>query len=326
LEFFSCGEEKDTMGSQLHFSNTSTLIRHEEQLVAPIIKTISYFDIFDFPLTSREIHHYSSVKIDFVEFQKTIDFLVSNGKLKQVKEYYLPFFSAAENVDKRFENEHRAKSIEPKVRRYSRIISSFPFVECVCISGSYSKGVIAKDGDVDYFIITKPGRLWLSRTLLVLFKKVILLNSRKYFCVNYFIDSNHLEIPDKNLFSSTEIRTLIPVYNEVLFAKFLAENKWASNELPNAHYSVNKNLLIHQNSFIKQFSEKVFAGFIGERLDNFCFRITLKHWKKKFAHFDENEFDINMRTKKNVSKHHPQGFQKRVLVALNERIDKFKLV
>ena len=44
------------------------------------------------------------------------------------------------------------------------------------------------------------------------------------------------------------------------------------------------------------------------------------YWKRKFPHFDESDFDLNMRTRKNVSKHHPQGFQQKVLDALEVKM------
>ena len=66
--------------------------------------------------------------------------------------------------------------------------------------------------------------------------------------------------------------------------------------------------------------EKILHGKLGEWLDTWCFKITLRHWKKKFSHFDESEFDLNMRSRKNVSKHHPQGFQNKVMELHQQKI------
>ena len=88
------------------------------------------------------------------------------------------------------------------------------------ISGSLSKGYYDDDGDIDFFIITSPKRLWIARTFLILYKKIFLLNSRKYFCVNYFISSNALEIEEKNIFTATELTTLLPMFGNGSFHKF----------------------------------------------------------------------------------------------------------
>ena len=79
----------------------------------------------------------------------------------------------------------------------TKFISKFPYVRAILLSGSISKGYMDKDSDVDYFIITQPNRLWVTRLLLMLFKKIFLFNSRKVFCINYFVDSEKLEIEEK---------------------------------------------------------------------------------------------------------------------------------
>lgn len=313
------------MGNELHLPDIKNVNSeqgvHMSNQIA-IAKVLSYFDVFYFPLTSAEVLKFCSLKLTEQTLQEELNSLLAEGKIKRIGEYYLPVFSSETNVSLRKENELRAQSIANKVKRYSKLISRFPFVECVCISGSYSKGVMSKDGDVDFFIVTKPGKLWLSRTLLVLFKKLVLFNSRKYFCVNYFIDSGNLTIPDTNIFSATEISTLIPMYNEALYAEFIEKNKWIKLHLPNIEPIKNGNLS-KGNSILKNFFEWSLSGAFGNWLDNVCFRLTLNRWKRKFAHFNESDFDLNMRTRKNVSKHHPQGFQSKVLNGLNERMVKF---
>ncbi len=293
--------------------------------IAAVVRTISYFDVFNFPLNKTEILKYSTIPLSIEQLEKVMNFLLSENKIQKVEDYFIPYFSDKINIANRHLHEARAKEAQRKVNYYSRLISKFPFVESVCISGSFSKGVLAEDGDVDYFIITKPGRLWVARTLLILFKKIVLLNSRKYFCVNYFIDSDHLTIPDKNLFAATEIITLKPMYGMDLYSKFMNANTWVFEIFPNS-FSFDQTLSKKTDrSSPWRLVERFLNGKFGDKIDNFCFRYTLKVWKKKFSHFNENDFDLNMRTRKTVSKHHPQGFQKKVLDGMEERYHKFKL-
>ena len=95
---------------------------------------------------------------------------------------------------RRQECNRRADRILPVAQRMARLIGSFPFIRGVFVSGSLSKHSMKADSDIDFFLITEPGRLWLARTLLVVFKKIFLFNSHKYFCVNYFVDTKHLEV------------------------------------------------------------------------------------------------------------------------------------
>ena len=62
-------------------------------------------------------------------------------------------------------------------------------------------------------------------------------------------------------------------------------------------------------------------GGIGERIDTLFFKMTLRRWQKKFSHFTEADFNLNLRTRKAVSKHHPRGYQQKVLDRYNEQLN-----
>ncbi len=226
-------------------------------------------------------------------------------------------------LKKRLNGNKNAEKFVPKAYQNAQLIGSFPFVRAVGISGSLSKGYMDESGDVDYFIITEPERLWIARTLLILYKKVFLLNNRKYFCVNYFIDTNHLEIPDKNIFTATEILTLIPAYNAQLFESFVTKNLWTKDFLPNK-LPAKIDIGTPSDKKIKKIAEGFLKNKLGETLDLLLMKLTLKKWKSKFKHIQETDFDLALRTRKYVSKHHPQGFQQKVLSAIDKKIGVFE--
>lgn len=289
-----------------------------------ILNTLLYFDIFKYPLTKDEIQKYCHCKIySPKEINEGLEFLVAKKFVNYSSGFYFVNNDYA-IVERRINGNLLAEKFNSIAKKYSQIISKFPFVRAVFISGSLSKGYMDKESDIDYFIITAPGRLWLSRTLLVLFKKIFLLNSHKHFCVNYFIDETNLEIPDKNIFTATELLTLIPMINQELFAKFLKENTWTNNFLPNLHPLNNKITDVKRRLTFKLYLEKLFSGSIGNKLDDLCLRITLKYWKKKFTHFSKQDFKNALRSKKNVSKHHPNKFQEKVLALYEEKIKQFE--
>jgi predicted nucleotidyltransferase len=90
----------------------------------------------------------------------------------------------------------------------THVIKRFPFVRGVFVTGSLSKNSSDSSSDLDFMVITRKGRLWIARTLLMLFKKIFLLNSYKYFCINFLLSEDNLEIEDKNVFTATEVMTV----------------------------------------------------------------------------------------------------------------------
>lgn len=196
----------------------------------------------------------------------------------------------------------------------------FPFVRGIAISGSLSKGVMHLDGDIDYFIITAPERLWICRSFLILFKKIFLLNSKKYFCVNYFVDENNLKIIDENIFTAVEITYLLPVFNDKLIQKLKDSNEWTHAYFPQFVHPIE---LAIDSSKQKTFkgNELIFKSGLGNNLDLWLMALTFKRWRKKFSHFKEAKFELTMRTNRGISKHHPQDFQNRVLNKLKAKME-----
>jgi len=187
------------------------------------------------------------------------------------------------------------------------------------LSGSLSKNFMEVDGDIDYFVVTSPGRLWLSRTLLVLYKKLFLFNSHKYFCVNYFVDTEHLEIEEKNLFTATELATLIPACGPETYVPFMDQNSWVANYFPNFPKHEISSISAVKNGTLKRVFEKLLNNPIGTLLDRLCMRLTVGYWKRKFTSFEKDRFDIALKSRPYVSKHHPNNYQQKVLSAFEER-------
>lgn len=287
-----------------------------------ILMPLLYFEIFKHPLTVEEILNFSHNKsISTIEMTKHLEDLIQQGYIFQYEKFFLTQ-DCPEWVQLRKENNERAIAFIEKAKWMTQIIQKFPFVRGVFLSGSLSKNVIKKNGDIDYFIITQPNRLWIACTFLILFKKIFLLNSRKYFCVNYFIDENHLEIEEKNRFNATEVITLLPVYNHELYHRFQKANSWVNDYFPNH----SKRLATHnvpRAGFAKRWLEKILNLSFFDQLDTFFMNRTIRFWKKKYA-LNSNKFDVALKSRPHVSKRHPDDFQERIKQAYENNIKKFE--
>lgn len=288
-----------------------------------ILHTLMYYDIFSYPLTIEELFMCSKIKkISSKQIQVSANQLVENDCI-----YFEQGFYSLEKrsnwIQKRLENNKRATEILPKARKISQFIGSFPYIRAVFLSGSISKNVFEADGDIDFFMLTQPQRLWLTRTLLILYRKIFLFNSHKYFCVNYFIDTENLEIEDKNLFTATELSTLIPTFGKEYYLPLMEKNEWYRDFFPNFPLRSIENVPFHHKNALKTCIEYIFDTRLGDWLDDICMRLTLHYRRKKFANMTEKDFDTALKTRKYVSKHHPNHFQKKVENALNERKKRF---
>lgn len=288
-----------------------------------LLKPILYFSLFKYPLTEEEIFTFSEANSKD-QIKAELKELVNNKVIYKIDVFYL-----TENdetlINRRLSGNQMAKEIHKKAIKVSRFISKFPYVEGVGISGSLSKGYFDEEGDIDFFIITSPKRLWIARTLLILYKKIFLLNSKKYFCVNYFISSNSLEIEEKNRFTATELTTMLPMFGNRSFHDFYEQNKWVENYLPNKKISEDLSTLNQvKKPLFTRFIEGILNTKIGDWLDSFFLKITYKKWKLKFNKLEDKHFNIALKSTKNVSKHHPSNFQLKVIERLNDKYDELK--
>lgn len=291
-----------------------------------VYKCLCYYDIFNYPLLAAEIEANLSVVAETNEVIQAIAELVEQGVIFTKTGYYFLSKDGDELIAKRIRNEARYQKHEKRIKRAGKWIARFPFVKGVAISGSCAKGIFPEDGDADFFIITAPNRVWICRSCLILYKKVFLFNSKKFFCVNYFIDENNLAIPDHNEFVAHEIRHLRPLVNSELHQRFLSNNEWTTKFLPNKK-SYDTSLLSTSPKFrpLVYLMEVVLNGKLGAWLDNVLFRWTLQVWKRKFTDFNVDDFDLNLRSKKHVSKHHPRGFQNKVLTELRIKLQRLNV-
>lgn len=295
----------------------------EAPFASSALKVLLYYDLFRYPLTAAEIRYHCRVQHgNEQQITDCLHALQEQQYIYQYEGFYL-LKDEPHLVQRRKKGNELAHRMLLKAADRSALIARFPYVRSVCVSGSLSKDYFDETTDIDFFIITAPGRLWVCRSLLILYKKLLLLNSKKYFCVNYFIDSESLEIPDKNIFTATELITLLPFYNHALYAEFFSANPWVMQYYPNAGLR-NGHVVKEKESLFKKGMESLLNSALGEWLDRYFYKATVRHWKKKFPGLDAVEFEVNMRSRKDVSKHHPQGFQFRVLKHYRENCEAFE--
>lgn len=285
-----------------------------------IIKTLAYYDIFDYPLKAEEIYYnLGTNSVSLTEIENEVEQLCKIGITFNKNNFYL-LRNNENSISRRLEGNRLAKKKLISAYRMTKLISKFPYVRAVLLSGSISKGYMEKDSDVDYFIITHPNRLWVTRLLLMLFKKVFLLNSRKVFCINYFVDTETLEIEEKDIFTATELATLIPIYGKDLYDELYKNNIWIKKFYPNFPKRDNE-ILVNKNSlFIQNLIEKTLNNSLGDKLDDFAMNLFEKSNHKKYREYNSNDFQVAFKTSKHESKHHPKFFQKRVLEAFNDKL------
>ncbi len=200
-----------------------------------ILATLTYFDMFDYPLRKSEIFIFLGHCDDFHEYEFGLRDLLNESSIFKIGEFYSLHNDYTLAV-RRYKGNEKANSMLRKADRAAFILSCFPFVKGIAVSGSLSKYFADEKTDIDFFIITTANRLWIARTILHIFKKITyLLNMQDLFCMNYFIDEAELGIIEKNIYTATEIATILPLCGCKIFDSFFKVNSWARSFFPNKY-------------------------------------------------------------------------------------------
>lgn len=276
--------------------------------------TLLYFDLFDYPLTEEELFRFMPEKMPFPDFTP----LLHRSGLRSSNGY----FHLRENPDLvliRQTRQRRAERMLAASALVGRLVKICPFVRGVFLSGSLSKGVNDGSADVDLFIVSSEHRLWICRSILTLFKKSFLLNKKKFLCPNYFVTENHLEIPERNVFTATELITLKPLYNPPMLRRLIEVNRrWILEFFPN--FELKYQTQAGHRSLLQRVLELPMNDGYTERLDTRLMDFYRKSWKHRYPGYTDEERDFLFRTTPYASKVHPNDYQTKILGEYEKRL------
>jgi len=219
------------------------MILSKNNLTRDISKTLCYADIFDYPLTKKELFRFliSKEKTSKKELFRTLDLSIPGvGKLGS---YYFLNGKKGLVVERKKRGVESKKKME-KARRIVWLLSFLPSVKLIGLSGSLSMNNCRKNDDIDLFIITSRRRLWITRLLVLALltffgerrERNTILGKDKI-CLNMLLSEDSIVISknSRNLFTAHEVVQVKPLFNkDNTYEKFLNANKWTRSFLPNA--------------------------------------------------------------------------------------------
>jgi hypothetical protein len=276
-----------------------------------IILVLKYFHFFDYPVTFDEIYNFLSKKVKKEELKKTLQLLVKQKKifyLKKIARYTLGEYSIDQSIQRESQIKKRLlrQSISQKklktLNLYLKILSWFPQILLVGLSGSLAMFNAQEKDDIDLFIITQTNRLWTGRLICILIAKLLgrkrernMIIAPNKICLNLFFEANYLTVPLKkqNLYIAHELVQMKPLIDKNnSFKLLLKANRWIYNFFPN--------LPLIDLTYQK---DPVFSNFLAD-------------WFENVAKFFQLIFIKRHRTKEKIDRHQlwffPEDFEKKL--------------
>lgn len=203
--------------------------------------TVAFFDIFDYPLTAFEAWQYLPLPASLgtvetaladpaARLERSGGFIALPGRLEKL---------AAERRRRYPATDRKIK----KARRLIRLFSWLPWIRLICLANTIGAHNLRPSGDIDLFIVTKPGRLWLTKLFATSIIQLAGLRPRPghsadTLCLSFLVDESALDLSafrsTDDLYFSYWVADLVPLYGDsAVYEKLIAANSWLREALPN---------------------------------------------------------------------------------------------
>jgi len=259
-------------------ANTS---EENDRVAEGILRAVAYADIFDFPLTAGEIHRFLiGIKASPAAVMNILSDQTWRAACLSFNDGFFTLPGREKIIVTRSRRSRVASRMYKKAIYYGKQLAGLPFVRMVALTGALAVANVEESADIDFLVITEPGRLWLCRAFAILLVRRAALQG-DIVCPNYFLSTRALQHPAPNLYSAHEMAQMIPIYGEKIYRLMWQLNPWVLNYLPNVEPldTVYKN---EPNSAMKTMLEKFFSLPYGSWLDTW----EMKRKTRKFSQQD----------------------------------------
>ena len=292
-----------------------TAVSATHPLHGAILRALLYYDIWHFPLTFNELYALMPAKVDSpAGFRRFLEEYGPGPLVGEKKGYYYIRATGEAVIPLRKRREKHARFMWRMAKVSTHVLKRCPFVRGVFVSGELSKNATQRKSDVDFVIVSAPGRLWIARTLMIAFKKIFLLNSKKFFCVNYHVTGNHLTLGERDVYVATEVAHLKPLYNSSLFGEYLRANGWITSFFPNFDPRFLPRIPCNdRGSRLQRLLEGALSLLPLDRIDIRLQEWMRKVWVRRYPEMDPRVREEIFRSTRDESRAYVGNFQKRVL-------------
>lgn len=251
-----------------------------------ILKTVAYFDLFDYPLTELELFKW--LRSEGTGEVRLAD--ISGAVLSQSSELLHRLDREAGFVFLRGRSEllkirqTRAVISDRKFKRVIRVIKLFrliPFLRMAAVCNTLAYQNPQEASDIDLLVIAGPGRIWTVRFCVVFILKLFQLRpgeaKRDPICPSFFLTEDNLnlekiQLPQGDPYLGYWITQVYPIFDpQKASEKFYQANIWIKTYLPNVIFpKPSKRRRVDDSAitrFIRKIQELDIKGGVGNFLE-----------------------------------------------------------
>lgn len=224
------------------------------ELERSVLATLAFFDLFDYPLTLTELHRYlhadtqgQATAVSVAAAAEVFVAVRNSAGIGQREGYY--FLEGRDEIVAT--RQRRYRLAERKYRqavRAAKLFSRITSIRMIAVCNSLAISNADEASDIDLFIVTSPGCIWVTRLLVVGLLKLFGLRPGErqgdVFCASFFVTEDAMNmsrfaLSQGDTYLAYWTASLVPLYDAGgVQEKFLTANGWLASRLPGARSSV----------------------------------------------------------------------------------------
>jgi len=228
-------------------------MKNTQSLQRSILASLSYFDVFDYPLKVDELWRWLYVleppdrKEILGVSADDIDRALSSVEMQSFTErvgQYIVLRGRRQVIALR---EQRYRDNQRKWQRAflaAKVIRFLPFVQFVAVVNTLAIDNARPESDIDFLIVVRQGRMWLTRFLVTV--AVQALGIRRHglriadrICLSFYMSDSNLNLKPLRLSGQTDTyltywaTQIVPLFDRGgLYRRFVNDNLWLTQRLP----------------------------------------------------------------------------------------------
>lgn len=260
-----------------------------QSVEAAILRTVLYAHLFRFPLTLPELHHFliHDTPVDIHTLDAVLRQIEQRTTILQRLDGYILYRGDRDLLNRRLERESLTNQLWPLAVQYGTWLARLPFIRMVAITGALSMhNPASATDDLDYIIVTLPGRVWLARAFAIVVVRLARLRGVTV-CPNYVLAETAMLQERRDIFLAHEVVQMVPVFGHHIYRRFRSLNQWTDQQLPNAidpFFPIEENIPTGIWAALKQGLEALLSGQLGNWLESWEHHRKVRRFAVEMRH------------------------------------------